>query len=174
MDTNRQSGEYSFEGLPGYTITLSNVPENITPTLLPMSPEDVEKLTNLNRDGNIGLITSVAGNLVFSDENGEQVHSFSSPIRLTYNFTSADEEKRRDREKKLQEQKDKEKGNSAKDVTVRLVPIFLYQYDPDKGSTPEFEVWLPFQNFSYDPRKLTVTIDFLFWGDQPIGGGSQP
>lgn len=169
MESNRRPGHYTLEGLPGYTISLENVPQNITPRLLPISDDENDRLRGLKKDGSIGLVTSIAGNLVFQDPNGVDVYSFTSPIRLVYNFTNDDEEKRKNREKGL-----KLKGAIAEDATVALIPIFLYQYNPDKGSTPEFEVWQPFQSFIFDEKDLTVTIDILFWGDRQIGGGTQP
>jgi hypothetical protein len=165
--------EYELKGTDGYTITLSKVPEGITPRLIDIPPEEHDRFMGLTRDGNVKLITSIAGNLVFEkvNEDGqtEQVNSFTSPVRLTYNFTPADEEKRKKREHKLHSS-----GQLAETENVRLVPIFLYQLDPEKTGKAEFEVWLPFQNFKYDQGQQRVTIEFLFWGDQPIGGGTRP
>lgn len=174
MARNSSSREYSFDGLPGYTISVSNVPENITPRLIPIPPEEDTRLKSLTRDGTIRFITSVAGNLIFEDEEGRQVDHFLSPIRLTYNFTEEDEKKRQDREKVLNDKRRKEEGEGAEYVTVRLIPIFLYQLDPEKTGKPSFEVWMPFQNYDFDEKQQIITIDFLFWGDRQVGGGTQP
>lgn len=165
--------KYELPASSEYTIRLSNVPKDITPRLLPISAEDEDRFLRAKTDGNIKLITSIAGNLVFEkvNEDGqvEQINSFTSPVKLTYNFTPADEEKRKDREHRFHRS-----GKLPETENVRLVPIFLYQLDPDKTGKPEIEVWMPFQNFEYDEGKREVTIEFLFWGDQPIGGGTKP
>jgi len=166
---SRKTREFALAGQTGYTITVSGLPGNITPRLLPISREQKSQLLELRKDGNIGEITSIAGNLVFYDEHEAEVHYFASPVTLTYNFTASDETKRLKREAKL-----RKTGRLAELETVSLIPIFLYQYMPNKVELPEFEVWQPFQNFLFDEKSQTVTIKFRFWGDQPIGGGTQP
>lgn len=158
-----------LEGRTG-TITLSNVPSSIKPELLPITEEQERAWFELGTD-RIGIITSIIGNLVFYNREGKEVNYFSSPITLTYRFGPEDEKKRKYREVEL-------KGRSNKRRPVELVPIFLYQYIPDKSTksdaTPAFEIWQPFQNFNFNKERMTVTIKFRVWGDQPIGGGTQP
>lgn len=166
--SDRKPKEIILEGLPGYTMTLSNVPEDVTPELLPISDEEKERLMDLRKDG-VGLITSIAGNLVFYDQNRKEVNSFSSPVRLIYNFTSDDEEKRTKRKADLME-----KGKLAETEDVDLIPIYLYSYTPDKGEPPEFEIWRPYQNFSRSSDNKTMSVEVRFWGDQQIGYGTKP
>lgn len=156
-----------LEGRNG-TIRLSNVPPNIIPKLLPITDEQEAAWLGLDKD-RIGIVTSIAANLVFHDRKGNEVNYFSSPITLSYRFGPEDEKKRKGREVEL-------KGKSGKRRAVELVPIFLYQYILDKNldTKPKFEIWQPFQHFNFNKQTRTVTIKFRFWGDQPIGGGTQP
>jgi len=149
--------DITLAGLPGYTIHLSYVPKNITPKLLPVASEQGKSLMDTPTDG-VGMITSVAGNLVFY--SGEQeVNSFLRPIRLTYNFTPVDEQKLLDRRNVLNQD-------------INLIPVYLYTYTPKNKE--ELTVWKPFQNFSIDKDARTFTIEFQFWGDQPLGAGTKP
>jgi hypothetical protein len=164
---NKPVKTIKLEGRSG-TIRLSNVPPNITPKLLPITEEDEAAWLKLDKD-RIGIVTSIAANLVFHDRTGNEVNYFSSPITLSYRFGTEDEKRRKGREAEL-------KGKSGKRRAVELVPIFLYQYILDKRRDPKpaFEIWQPFQHFNFNKQTRTVTIKFRFWGDQPIGGGTQP
>jgi hypothetical protein len=183
--TDIKQKEVTLPGLPGYTITLSNIPDNVTPELLPISSDEEERLKGLDTDG-VGLITSIAGNLVFYDETKAEVNNFDSPIILTYNFSTKDEEG-------LLSQKEDliQKNIIAEKDKVKLIPIYLYTYIPKKergsrittdqksATTREQEaeippVWKPFQNFSVDEANKTTAIEFMFWGDQPTGWGTRP
>ncbi|HSB01820.1 MAG TPA: hypothetical protein VLE49_14310 [Anaerolineales bacterium] len=152
--------EVTLSGLQGYTINLTSVPDNITPELLQISVEEEKRLRGLEMDG-VGLITSIAGNLVFRDKSGTEVNSFFPPIKLTYNFTSEDEEKLLQRQSLFPTE------------DVKLVPIYLYTY-PEKAQEPKISIWKPFQNFSIDRDNKTMTIEFQFWGDQQTGYGTKP
>jgi len=152
----------SDEDAPEYKITLSNVPENVTPALLKI--DDREKLRYLDKDG-VGEIISIAGNLVFYDNNNKLVTSFPSVISLTFNYTDDDEQKLMERKKALIRE-----GIIAENEDVKLIPVYLYSYT----EKPEINIWKPFQNFSIDKVNRTMTIEFLFWGDQPIGPSTKP
>jgi hypothetical protein len=173
----RKSKKVVLSSSAGYGLELYNVPEDVTPELLPVSEEDHIRLKGeaVRKDGNIGLITSVAANLVFYDRNRKIVNYFSSPVKLVYNFTSDDESKRKERRAALTAS-----GNLRRNQKVQLIPIYLYSYFPEKPKEmgeekkPEFEFWQPFQDFTINEERKTVTVKFMFWGDAPTGWGTRP
>jgi hypothetical protein len=118
----------------------------------------------LDKDG-VGEVLFIAGNLVFYDNKNELVTSFPSPISLTVNYTDEDEQRRIERQKALRRE-----GKLAENEEVQLIPVYLYSYT----EKPEMNIWKPFQNFSIDKINKTMTIEFLFWGDQQVGGGTKP
>ena len=146
---------------PDYEITLSNVPGNVTPKLLDIDNED--ELRNYDKDG-AGEILFIAGNLVFYEGTSDNLATnFPSPIRLTFKYTADDEQKFFAYRKTITGQE------------VKLIPIYLYSYTHDEDKErPEIHIWKPFQNFQIDEANRTMTIEFLFWGDQQVGGGTRP
>lgn len=153
------SGEYICNGLSGHTITVTNVPENVSPYLLPVSPEEEEKLLQLPRE-DIGCIISIVGNLAFYDADNILVTSFPSAVSLTYPFTDEDNSKFDECAQSLQDQ-----GIVASPSEVTYVPIYLY-------NKPDMVIWKSFQNPTFGDG--TVTINFTEWGDQQEGFGTRP
>jgi hypothetical protein len=151
----------SDEDAPDHKITLSSIPPDVTPTLLKI--EDRERSKNYDKDG-VGEILFIAGDLVFY-KNGKEVNNFSSPIKLTYNYTEKDEAKLMARANSLLERKE---VTSIEEV--KFIPVYLYS----NTQKPELKTWKPFQNYSIDYVNRTVTIEFMFWGDQQAGGGTRP
>lgn len=154
--------ELSDPDAPEYTITLGNVADDITTSLLKIDDRDASR--NLDKDG-IGEVLFIAGNLVFNDNTNALVTSFSSPISLTVNYTDQDEQRRLERQQALRKE-----GKLAENEEVQLIPVYLYSHTEQ----PEINIWKPFQNFSIDKVNKTMTIEFLFWGDQQVGGGTKP
>ncbi|HLO16804.1 MAG TPA: hypothetical protein VK206_18365, partial [Anaerolineales bacterium] len=152
---------------PGYEITLSNVPENVTPRLLKIDND--KELRDYEKDGTKEIVF-IAGNLVFSDANGDTlVTSFNSPVRLTFSYTAEAEQRFIDYRNTLVE-----RGVVASKDEVKLIPIYLYTHTYEDKERPELHIWKPFQNFLVDEANRTMTIEFLFWGDQQVGGGTRP
>jgi hypothetical protein len=149
--TPGSSKELSDPDEPNYQIRVSNYPDYANPTLLRI--EDRTGLLDLNREAEIGLVTSVAGDLVFA------VNRFDSPVRLVMNYTAEDEQKLRERREKL--------GGK-----VELVPIYLHSPTTDEGSVNR--IWRPFQDFTLDTEKRQATIQVSSWGDSPTGWGTKP
>ena len=141
---------------PGYTITLGNVPDRVASNLLKI--DDRTASQNLDKDG-VGEVLFISGNLVFNDttNNNTLVTSFPSPIRVTINYTDADEQRRLERQNALGEE-------------VRLIPVYLYS----PVGKQDINIWKPFQNFRIDQASKTMTVEVLFWGDQQVGGGTKP
>jgi hypothetical protein len=153
--------ELSDPDAPEYKTTLWNVPADVTSSLLKI--DDRDGLRALDKDG-VGVVLSVAGNLVFND-NDKLVTSFSSPISLTFNYTADDEQRRLERQEALRRD-----GTIAPNEEVQLMPVYLYS-PTDK---PAINIWKPFQNFRIDKVNRTITIELLVWGDQPYGPGTKP
>jgi hypothetical protein len=156
--------ELSDPDSPDYKIILSNIPKGVSPKLLKI--EDRESLREYNKDG-VGEILSIAGNLVFYDDNikDKLVTSFASPVRLTFNYTEEDKKNLAARKAALIKQ-----GFLRETEDVELIPAYLYSY----ADGPINNIWKPFQNFRIDKANQTMTIEFLFWGDQPIGPSTKP
>lgn len=153
----------TLTGLTDHIISLSDVPEDLFPELLPISEEEEQRLRGLEMDG-VGSIASIAGNLVFYDQQKREINSFPTPIRLTYNITSQDEASLMERKNDLRGEIDK----------VELIPIYLYTYPRQEDQEPKVSIWKPFQNYRLDETNNTVTIEFRFWGDQQTGYGTKP
>lgn len=136
---------------PDYQIRVSNYPNYANPTLLRI--ENRNRLLDLNREPEIGLVTSVAGDLVFA------VNRFHAPVRLIMNYTTEDEQKLRERREQL--------GSR-----VELVPIYLHSPTTDEGSASK--IWRAFQDFTIDTEKRQATIRVSAWGDSPTGWGTRP
>jgi hypothetical protein len=160
-----------FTGLSGHQFTISDYPKDITPVLLDISSDEKDELEKLPTDG-IGMITSIVGNLVFYDKDEKPVFSFSSPVKLTYNYTDADEQGVKDRQTFLMAQQKEQGIKEPKEINVDFIPIYLYTLEEE--GKPVIKIWKPFQNFTLNEVNHTVTIEFLFWGDQQFGGGTKP
>ena len=143
--------ELSDPDAADYQIRVSNYPNYANPTLLRI--EDRNRLLDLNREAEIGLVTSVAGDLVFA------VNRFDSPVRLIMNYTAEDERKLRERREKL--------GGK-----VELVPIYLHSPTTEEGSADK--IWRPFRDFTVDTETRQATIQVSSWGDSPTGWGTRP
>lgn len=151
--------EYICNGLSGHTLTVANVPDEVRPYLLPVSPEEEEKLRQLQTE-DIGCIISIVGNMAFYDIDNNLVTSFPSAVSLTYNFTPADNSRLEDCAQTLEKQ-----GIVASSEEVTYVPIYLY----NKQGTV---IWKKFQDPTFGDG--TVTINFIEWGDQQGGFGTKP
>ncbi len=140
--------------LSGHKISLANVPNNVTPYLLPISADDEKKLAGLPKEGFKCLI-SIAGNLAFYDSGGEIVKVFDDPVILNMTFTKNDTDK---------------VGSCGSERGVEdLVPVYLYLPEFDSS----VDIWKPFQSFKLDPElPNTMIIEFNYWGDDPFGFGS--
>ena len=160
--TPGSSKELSDPDSGGRKIEVSNYPGYANPTLLPI--ESRESLQSLERDSQIGVITSVVGDLVFA------VNNFSSPVNMIIKYTPDDEEVLRAHQQSLSDP-----GSSRANVEVELVPIYL-QTEPLEEGKPITRVWKPFPDsqFSIDRSKREITVAVSSWGDQPIGIGTKP
>ena len=154
-----EAGTYTCEGLSGHEITLTDVPENVFPYLLPVSAQREIELREAAKE-DTGCIFMIAGDLAFYDENGELIPepAFSSPITITYAFLEQDQEEFSKCQNTLVEQ-----GIVADVAEVSFLPVY---FDKD--------VWKPFKEENVKINDNVMTITFTSWGDQPIGGGTQP
>ena len=181
-------GEYVCTGLHDYTITLTNVPGDVAPYLLPISADEESQLRDAPKDG-VGCVVSIAGNLVFYDNNNKLFTSFPDPVTLELHYTDNDEQFRTIFNKKVEStnimtesligsQYDDKLVNCAGNLKangvdkIELVPIYLYT--PMIDGYSGIHIWKPFQNFSINEVDKTMTIEFLYWGDQQVGGGTRP
>lgn len=165
-----QRVELSDRDSPWHKFSLSHVPENVTAKLLKIESRDL--LRALDKDREIGEITSIAGDLAFSRKDNSEVtvHDFSSPVRLTLNYTDEDEKGREQRQAFIDQ--NPELVTEADGKKVRLIPIYLYTSKAE-GRT-DINIWKPFQNYTLDEVSKTVTVEFMFWGDSPTGWGTKP
>ena len=138
---------------------MTDVPEKVSPYLLPVSPAEEEELRQLPRE-DIGCIISIVGNMAFYDADNNLVTSFPSAVSLKYTFTEEDNTKFAECAQGLQDQ-----GIVASSSEVTYVPIYFY-------NKPDMVIWKKFQDFT--PDAGAVTIDFTEWGDQQFGGGTKP
>jgi hypothetical protein len=171
-------GEFtcSDPGQPEYTIALAKVPQDVTPKILPVSDQEEANLRDLPTDG-IACVVSIAGNLVFyeKNDNDKLVTNFSTAVQLTLNYTAADKLLLQPDIKQFLETSENAKLTQClKDKAItaveEIVPIYLYS----PAFNPSIRIWKPFQNFSPDNQNNKMTVEFLYWGDQPIGGGTRP
>ena len=144
---------YSFtcsNGLVAGEIRLSNVPDGVTPYLLPASPSDLEEWGAIPMDG-FNCPINYAGNLMFGSD-GSLVTKFKAPITLQFDTSSPDVANF---------------ANCQSDAQSDAIniPVFLYSYNNDGV---EFQVWKPFQNYTLDANGM-FTVEFKVWGDTPIG-----
>jgi len=151
-------GKYACQGLDGHEITLTDVPDDVIPHLLYVSPERKQELLDAPTDGT-ACVFMIAGDLDFY-RNGELVTQFESPVTITYTIKGQDLEAYAQCQAKLIENKIVE----SKDQ-VNYFPIYF-----------DNSVWRPFNpdNVSIDTQSGMMTIKFTSWGDRPIGGGTQP
>ncbi len=154
-------------GLAGHTITVSNFPPTISPELLDMSEDDLDTARKHTRDG-VGEILTIAGNLVFYDQKRNLVNTFSTPVRLTFDYTKEDEDRAEAHRRDLINN-----SSITENMNVEIIPVYLYTY-PWNSENPTLNIWKPFQTFSIDKDRHTMTIEFRFWGDRPISPGTQP
>lgn len=128
-------------------IQLGNIPDGVTPHLLPVSPEDLADWEKVYKDGFDSPI-DVAGNLVFVDDKTQKlVTIFKSPIKLKFTYSSS-----------------VIKLESSAGYDEVAIPVFLYSVTIDDINT---RVWKPFQNHNNESN--TMTVEFKAWGDTPIG-----
>ena len=175
--------QYVCTGLHDYTITLTNVPKDVTPYLLPISPDTESQLRNLPRDG-VGCVVSIAGNLVFYDSGNKLYTSFSEPVTLKLQYTDHEQNfftlfnnpkavpalQQAGYDDQLIECMSNLQKNGIDHI--ELVPVYLYT--PMIAAYSDIHIWKPFQNFSIDETGKIMKIEFLYWGDRQIGGGTRP
>lgn len=165
-----------------YRMVFSGLPAGVNPRLLPIA--DRQKLRDARKDKEIKHVLSVAGDIAFFDDKGNLVSSFASPVRLTLYLTDQDKEALAQRTAMLNQK-------------VELIPAYLYspvfksikerddideknQGDESAETNDMVEqpdenlIWMPFQNFTRDDINQTLTIEFMFWGDQPVGPSTKP
>jgi hypothetical protein len=154
-------------------MVFSGLPGGVNPRLLSIT--DRQKLRNSPKDKEIGDVLSVAGDIAFFDDKDDLVSSFASPVRLTLYFTDQDKEALAQRTAMLNQK-------------VELIPAYLYSpVFKSKKATDEINekdetveqrdeplIWMPFQNFTRDDVNQTLTVEFMFWGDQPVGPSTKP
>lgn len=168
--TNRPSGrsvEISDEDAREYKLRFSNLPENVNPRTLRIP--DRESLKGFPKDKEVGEVLSIAADIAFYDNNDRLVSRFAEPVTLTFNYTDEDKRRLAEREQML--------GQKAIMIPVYLYsPVFKTQQQ-GAGAMEEMgdnQIWLPFQKFSRDEGKQTLTVEFMFWGDGQIGPGTNP
>ena len=180
-------GSFTCADIEGYTLSLEGVPAGVTPNLLKISAQEEEELRALPTDG-IGCVVSIAGNLVFYDGDDSLVTRFDEPVTLTFNYAANDVQfqtlfngseelpkLRADLKKSTFDSQLAECAGSLMEsgvTEIELVPIYLYA--PLTDEVPAIQVWKPFQVFSVDTEARTMTIEFLYWGDRQVGGGTKP
>ena len=139
-------------------ITLEGVPSGVTPYVLTIEPAFREFLLSeqAKKEGTT-CIFMVAADLAFYGEDDKLINGFDHEITLTYSYLPQDD----DAYKSCQQ----EAATAANISTeqVEYVPVYYHQ-----------EFWRPFKNFELDKATGIMKITFKSWGDQPIGGGSQP
>ena len=150
---NGSSKELSDPAAPGYRIRVSNFPRYANPTLLTIA--DRGQLQVLNKDPQIGVVISVAGDLVFA------VNRFDSPVELVMKYTDDDERQLKERQQSLAPQ------------NVELIPIYLHTPTTDEGGSRD-RIWRPFEDFTLDTERKEARIRVSSWGDSPTGWGSKP
>ena len=143
----------------GHTITVSNFPSFANPTLLKIA--DRKALKNIKADPEIGVISSIAGDLVF------EVNRFDAPIELVLNYTKEDERALVDRQEFL-------KKTGARYQEVDLIPVYLETTLGKDGKSTTAQ-WKAFDeaDFTTDPKSKTFVIKISKWGDQNIGVGTK-
>lgn len=146
-------GRFVLTDTAGYTVEVQGVPTGITPKMIDMGT----LAEGAELDG-VGMITSIAGNLVFEDGDGKEIDRFADPIKLTYTFTNQDQSMLAERRKFY--------------MDATFVPVYLYLYTNKEGQL--LKIWKPFQNYIVDEGAGKITVEFRVWGDRPIGGGTQP
>lgn len=152
--------QLSDEESAGHTITVSNFPSFANPTLLKIA--DRKALKDIKADPQIGVISSIAGDLVF------EVNRFDSPVQLVLNYTKEDEEALVERQEVLKRQ-----GVQYQDVN--LIPVYL-ETTVGKDGVSTTTQWKAFDeaDFTTDPKSKTFVIKISKWGDQNIGVGTKP
>jgi hypothetical protein len=169
--TSGRTVELSDEDAPQYKLRFSGLPENVNPRILKI--EDREKLKNLQKDKEVGEVLSVAADFAFYDNNDRLVSSFATPVKLTLNYTDQDKRGLNERTQKLRRE-----GRLAENEEAILIPVYLYspvfKTQQNGKETRENEIWMPFQKFTRDDVNQTLTVEFMFWGDQQGGFGTQP
>ncbi len=143
-------GSYTCDGLSNHKISLSNVPQNVKPYLLLVSPEEEEKLRNAEKEGT-NCIISIVGDLAFYDEKNNLVTKFDQPISVSYQFLEE------------QDRKNFDQCKSDFPETIDYVPVAFY----------DNAVWRPIEKFN-KADDGTVSFEFTTWGDQQGGFGTQP
>lgn len=153
----------------GHTLTLNNVPDNVTAYLAPIPAEDIAQLSTLDKEG-FTCLNTVIGNLTFYDnETRKLVDTFEKPVTIQLDYTYADLAAVKECGSKFE---DKELWND-------LVPGYLFMSTDDTN----INIWKPFSNYKVEPLEFdakaapetiagTISIEFSFWGDRPIIGGS--
>lgn len=153
--------ELSDSDPDGRKMRVSNFPDYANPTLLEI--QDRARLLNQEVDQEeIGMITSVAGDLVFA------VNNFSAPVTLRIQYTPDDEQKLREHREFLAKQ-----NLLPVNVEPHLRPIYLHS-SVEKDGQPATKIWKAFQNFKVDTEKREFIVEVSSWGDQPIGIGTKP
>ena len=154
-----EAGDYICEGRSGHEITLTNVPENVFPRMIPVSDQRDQELRAEAKEGT-ECIFMIAGDLAFYDENGELIPdlAFSSPVIITYAFLQQDQEEFSKCQEELVRQ-----GTVGDISEVSFQPVYFNK-----------DVWSPFKKENVEINDNVMTIRFTSWGDQPIGGGTQP
>ena len=187
--TNQENPEiYDCPTGNNYKLTLSHVPSGITPFMLPNGAEE-SQLGDSPKDG-IGCVVFIAGNLAFYNSEETLVTSFLEPVTLELQYTDNESNfqvifnQQNDPNQMVGSLKEAqfddqliECANNLKEkgiAEIDLVPIYLYT--PQVEGYSNVHIWKPFQNF--EPTKPddthTMTIEFLYWGDQQVGGGTRP
>ena len=143
-------GSYKCDGQSGHQISLSNVPQNAKPYLLPISPDDEDRLRKAERKGT-NCIISIVGDLAFYDEKNHLVTEFDPPVSISYQYL---------------EEADKSSFDqciSDFPETKDYVPVAFYDH----------KEWRPVEPYT-KADDGTVSFEFTTWGDQQGGFGTKP
>jgi hypothetical protein len=148
-------GNYTCPGVDGHTITFSGVPADVTPALLEVSESRKTELLDAPRQ-DTSCVFVIAGDVVFYDQDNNLIEepNFSEPVTIMFDFNEKDIEQFEQCTASITVQEG---------TTIQQVPVYYHK-----------DVWRPFKEGSYVVSDNTVTIEFKTWGDQPIGGGTQP
>lgn len=153
----------------GHTLTLSDVPGNVTPYFASIPAGDLEQLSALDKEG-FKCLNTILGNLTFyNNDTRELADTFEKPVTIKLNYTYAD----------LAAVKECGSTFEDKELWNDLVPGYLFMSTDDTN----INIWKPFSNYKVEPLEYdakaapetnagTISIEFLFWGDRPIDIGS--
>lgn len=153
-----ESGTYTCISLSGNEITFTEVPENVFPNILPVSPEKEQELRQADKEGT-ECVFAIIADIAFYDTDDNLVTDFiDSPVNINYTLTDEELAEFEVCKKTLVDQE-----LVAEPAEVQFVPVYFSN-----------NLWKPFPEDSYTLEGNMVDVRITSWGDQPWGGGTRP